>query len=176
MIFFTFIVCQVDFWAPVLAAQHIRTERINREGDLSLLPHCQGLPQLPREGGTDGARECVSMFTCDCEYVRCFKLWHFISNALYLQRPLFICRSYYPAKQLRIKWFLWHGWPKRISSRFFWRQKAANGPVTAAAGSPVEKYHLENTALSFALFIMLASGTVIKSKSMILDQWQEINS
>lgn len=34
----------------------------------------------------------------------------------------------------------------------------------------VEKYHLENTALSSALSNPLASATVIKSKSMILDQ------
>lgn len=36
--------------------------------------------------------------------------------------------------------------------------------------APLEKYHLENTALSFALSNPLASAAVIKSKSMILDQ------
>lgn len=64
MIFFTFIVCQVDFRAPVLAAQHIRTERINRKGDLSLLPHCQGLPLLPWEGGTQHVCACVFVRVC----------------------------------------------------------------------------------------------------------------
>lgn len=51
MIFFTFIVCQVNSWAPVLAAQHMRSEKINWIGDSSLLAHCQGLPlQLLRAG------------------------------------------------------------------------------------------------------------------------------
>lgn len=40
----------------------------------------------------------------------------------------------------------------------------------------VEKYHLENAALSSNLSSPLASATVIKSKSMILDQQWEINS
>lgn len=42
--------------------------------------------------------------------------------------------------------------------------------------APVEKYHLENAALSATLSKPLASATVIKSKSMILDQQWEINS
>lgn len=42
--------------------------------------------------------------------------------------------------------------------------------------APVEKYHLENATLSSALSNPLASATVIKSKSMILDQQWEINS
>lgn len=50
--FYTFIVCQVNSWVPVLAAQHMRSEKINWIGDSSLLAHCQGLPlQLLRAGG-----------------------------------------------------------------------------------------------------------------------------
>lgn len=51
MIFFTFIVCQVNSWVPVLAAQNMRSEKINWIGDSSLLAYCQGLPlQLLRTG------------------------------------------------------------------------------------------------------------------------------
>lgn len=50
--FYTFIVCQVNSWVPVLAAQHMRSEKINWIGDSSLRAHCQGLPlQLLRAGG-----------------------------------------------------------------------------------------------------------------------------
>ncbi len=65
---------------------------------------------------------------------------------------------------------------KGFHQDFFGGRKLQTDLSQLLLAAPVEKYHLENTALSFALFIMLASGTVIKSKSMILDQWQEINS
>lgn len=58
---------------------------------------------------------------------------------------------------------------------FYWVEPSSDLSQLLLA-APVEKYHLENTALSFTLSKPLASATVIKSKSMILDQQWEINS
>lgn len=164
----------------------MRSEKINWIGDSSLLAHCQGLPLQLLRAGWRRRTEPGRRAGVRCVGGGCFKLWHFIQNALYLQRPIFICGSYYPPKQLCMKCYLWQGWPESVFPHSIsqarglnctfsvrWAQEA----VTAAVGSPAseEKYHLETEHSIPLAPITPTPVAVIKLKSMILERWWEIN-
>lgn len=135
-------VCQVNSWVPVLAAQHMRSEKINWIGDSSLLAYCQGLPlQLLRTGWRRRGDVVLN-------YGISFKM-HCIYSAPFL----------FVAPVIRRNSCAWNVICDRGDLRVFFlvvfhRRGGLNGTfcirwakeaVTAAVGSlaRVEKYHLE---------------------------------
>lgn len=178
MIFFTFIVCQVNSWAPVLAAQHMRSEKINWIGDSSLLAHCQGLPlQLLRAGWRRrmerGGGRCLNYgisFRMHCIYSVPFLFvapiirrnscaWNVICDRGDLR--VFFHTVFHSRGDLTVP--LPYGKHKRLSQLLL-------------AALLVEKYHLETEYSIPPAPITPTPVAVIKLKSMILEQWWEINT